>query len=164
MSPHLATASLHPASPHQIEAPRQTHIHFIPKGGWLSQSAHLPCCFYYDSHLSLPPSVICHHLTVETWGAMTLVFTVKGWRDTYSLLIPEGWHISLTAAEGLLICWRGSWPRRYGWITLKKCLHVWALITSQTSDLFLSQRTWEEIFLPERCSGVHKKSPNVTKC
>lgn len=164
MSPHLATASLHPASPHQIEAPRQTHIHFIPKGGWLSQSAHLPCCFYYDSHLPLPPSLICHHLTVKTRGAMTLVFTVKGWRDTYSLLHTRGLTYIANGSGGDIDVLAGSWPRRYGWITLKKCLHVWALITSQTSDLFLSQRRWDEIFLPQRRPGLHKKSPNVTKC
>lgn len=53
MSPHLATVSLRSAAPHQME-PNSPPL--LPwGGGWLSRTAHLPCCFYYDSHLSLPP-------------------------------------------------------------------------------------------------------------
>lgn len=87
MSPHLAAESLRPASPHQIEARRQTHIHFIPEGVADSAKEHIcPVVFTTIPIYSCPPSLICHHLTVKTQGAMTPVFTVKGWRDTYSPL------------------------------------------------------------------------------
>lgn len=62
------------------------------------------------------------------------------------------------------MCWRGSWPRRYVWVTVKRCVHVWALITSQTSDLFLSQGRWEK----RNCYGVPDSgflnTSNVTEC
>lgn len=35
-----------------------SHPLYPQGGGWLSQSAHLLCCFYYDSHLS--PAPVAH--------------------------------------------------------------------------------------------------------
>lgn len=152
---------LRPASPHQIQAPGQTHIHFIPEGAADSAKVHIctPCCFYYDSHLSLPP--VAHLSSPDSEDARchdTGSYRKRVERhlfpSSYQRVYMHGWGLRCD----LLRCRRGSWPRRYSWITVRRCLYVWALVTSQTSDLYLSRRRWEEIFLPAPDSGLHNAS------
>lgn len=53
-------------------------------GDWLSPRTHLPSCFYYHSHLSLPPVA---HLSSHGSRDASLhnrVFTVNGWRYSFS--------------------------------------------------------------------------------
>lgn len=70
-----------------------------PRGGsWLSQRAHLPCCFYYDSHLSLPlPTPVAHLSSPDSQDTRChdTSFYRKGWRD--SLFIPDSLHVGLKA-------------------------------------------------------------------
>lgn len=93
--PHLAPASLRPASPHQIEAPRQTHIHFTPEGA--DSAAHLPCCFYYDSHLSLPPVT---HLSSPDRQDMRCHDTRFYRKRVERFLVPSSYH------RGYMYCQR----------------------------------------------------------
>lgn len=53
-------------------------------GDWLSHRAHLPSCFYYHSHLSLPPVAHLSSPGIQDASRHDRVFTVKGWRSTVS--------------------------------------------------------------------------------
>lgn len=113
-----------------------SHPLYPQGGGWLSQSAHLLCCFYYDSHLSLAPVAYLSSPDSQNMRCHdTSFYRKKDGEILVSLFMPEGLHVSLKAAVRLLMCWRGSRPRRHGWITLKRCVYVWVLTTSPTSDL-----------------------------
>ena len=102
-----------------------------PRGGdWLSQRAHLPCCFYYYSHLSLPPATHPSSPDSQHTGCLDTVFTVKGRRHTCCLLHSrvhmDGWGLHWCAGRvhdpGLWRC-RSSFPSNVAEWTLT--LHYW---------------------------------------
>lgn len=159
MSPHLATASLHPASPHQIEAPRQTHMYFIPRGGgWLSQSAHLPRCFYYDSHLSLPP--IAHLSSPDSEESRCHDTSFYSKRVERYLCHTRGFTYIAEGYSGVIDVLAGVMTQEVRLTHFEKvCVCVGA---HNISKLLHSQRKWKEIFVPRRDSELHNKSPYLT--
>lgn len=62
MSSHLVAALVNPASTSNRDAKANSRLIFPLGGQWLSQSAHLSCCFYNGSHLFLPLTFTCQHL------------------------------------------------------------------------------------------------------
>lgn len=139
MSSHLATALLCPASPHiKQRLPGKLTSTLSPEGR-LSQLQSTSALLFLPQFPSNPaPSLISHRLTVKTWGAMTPVVPPRGGELLIPIFIPECLDVWLKATVELMMCWQGSWPRRYGWITVERCVYVWVLTTSQTSDLCLT--------------------------
>lgn len=90
---HISTPGYSSSPPYITTSNRGTQANstLSLRGDWLSHSAHLPSCFYYDSHLSLPPVTHLSSPDSQNSGCLdTQVFTVKGWIDAYFPLRTTG--------------------------------------------------------------------------
>lgn len=153
MSPHLATVPLRPAPPHQIEAPR--HPLYPWGGGWLSHMAHLPCCFYYDSHLFLPH----RRLSLVTWqsrskGVMTPVFTVNGWRDIYSPLHTREFTCMAKGYSGIIDVPVGVMTQQ---LELTHCEKVCSCVGAHNIS-----NLWSLLFMKEKKYFYLRLTPSCT--
>lgn len=138
--PHLAAASLRPATPHQMEAPGQKKqkkkltASSPPRGGWVSRSEHLPPCFYYHSQPPSPSLIRNHRLiAVETLRAVTPAFYRK--RVERSL----GFSCVATGHSGVIDVPAGVTTQvlRVKRFILKRCaVGVGARSIARTSDPF----------------------------
>lgn len=105
MFQHLAAASLHPTTPHQIEASRRTHTQFIPRGGGLTQSKCTSVSLFLLRFPSIPAPVtrlsspdsqdterydtVFFRKRVESYLCHTSGFTcnAKGYKGVIDLLV-----------------------------------------------------------------------------
>lgn len=162
MSPHLATASLHPASPHQIEAPWQTHIHLIAEGG-LTQ----PKCTSASLFLLRFPSIPAPcRSSVSAWQSRQWVpffFTVNGWRDTYFPLhttsfacIAKGYSGVIDVLVGVVTqeVWLNHFEKVCVGVGSHNISNLWSFRREDAEKLFY--------LLPTQ--GCTTSLPNVSKC
>lgn len=90
---HVSTPGYSSSPPYITTSNRGTQANspLSLREDWLSHSAHLPSCFCYDSHTSLPPVTRLSSPDSQNSGCHDAwVLTVKGWIDAYFPLRRTG--------------------------------------------------------------------------